>query len=96
MIGSSLPPVVYMRTHALFTLSVFGGIQWCPTHICVVILFCFSLSCVASFSGLSILIGPLVFSNVYLLSILFILGDLLFSMPQASYHQILRLLLSSG
>ena len=36
---------------------------------CIVFLFCFSLSCVsyiASFSGLSILIDPSVFSHVYL------------------------------
>jgi len=40
----------------------------CSTY-CVVVLFCFSSSCVfyvASFSGLYILIAPSVFSNAYL------------------------------
>ena len=70
MFGSSLPPVVCRRAHVLFTLYVFACAQWCPTHI--VLCFCFvfprhvyhmlpvSLDC-------PFLIGPSVFSNVYIL-----------------------------
>jgi len=59
MFGSSFPLVVCMRVHVLFTLFVFVCVWWCPTHI--VFLFRFSSSCVtcvASFSGLSILDCP--------------------------------------
>jgi hypothetical protein len=38
----SLPPVVCMRVHVLFTLFVFICIQWCPTHI---VLWFFSVLC---------------------------------------------------
>jgi len=53
MFGSSLPTVVCMRAHVLFTLFVFVCIKWHPTHIVL----CFSSSIVpyvASFSGLLI------------------------------------------
>ena len=39
MLDSSLSPVVYRRTHVLFTLFVFVCIKWCPTHIVL----CFDL-----------------------------------------------------
>jgi hypothetical protein len=57
--------------HVLFTLFVFVCVHvyWCPTHIVLCFLFYLSSSCVhyvASFSGMSILIVPLIFSNVYL------------------------------
>jgi hypothetical protein len=42
MFCSSLPPVVCMRVHVLFTLFVFICIQWCPTHI---VLWFFSVLC---------------------------------------------------
>jgi hypothetical protein len=51
---------VRRRDHVLFTLFVFVCVQWRPTHI----MWCFCF-CIASFSGLSILIAPSVFSNVY-------------------------------
>jgi len=68
MFGSSLPPVACRRAHVLFTyvhylcLFVYSGVQ----HIvcCVFCFVCLRLCC--SFSGLSILISPSVFSNVYL------------------------------
>jgi hypothetical protein len=69
MFGSSLPPVACRRAHVLFTLFVFVCIYWCPTHI--VLCFCFVflrlVAYVASFYGLSILVDPSVFSNVYYL-----------------------------
>ena len=46
-----------------------------PNTYCVVFLFCLSSSCghyVASFSGLSFLIAPSIFSNVYFIPTLFI------------------------
>ena len=33
MLGSSLPPVVSRKVHALFMLCVFICKYWCPTHI---------------------------------------------------------------
>jgi hypothetical protein len=33
MFGLSLPPVVRMRVHGLFTLFVFACIKWCPKHM---------------------------------------------------------------
>ena len=51
---------VRRRAYVLFTLFVFVCVQWRPTHI----MWCFCF-CIASFSGLSILIAPSVFSNVY-------------------------------
>jgi len=33
MFGVSLPPVVRMRVHGLFTLFVFVCVCWCPKHI---------------------------------------------------------------
>ena len=51
MLGSSLPLVVCRRDHVLFTLYLFVCVLWCQIHI--VLLFCFSSSCVpyvASFS----------------------------------------------
>ena len=39
LLGSSLPPVVYRRTHVLLTLIVFVCVNWCPTYI--VLWFCF-------------------------------------------------------
>ena len=65
----TLPPVVCRWAHVLFTLCVFECLQWCSTQIALFVLFCLSSSCVpcfASFSGLSFLIAPSVFSNVYL------------------------------
>jgi hypothetical protein len=38
MLVSSVPSVVCRRPHVLFTLVVFPGEKWCPTHI---VLFCF-------------------------------------------------------
>jgi len=68
MFGSFSPQIVCMKAHALFTLFVFVCAYRCPTHIVLCCaLFCFSSSCVpyvTSFSGLSILISPSVFSNV--------------------------------
>ena len=57
ILGSSIPPVVYRRAHALFTLFVFSLRIVVSNTYCVVVLFCFSSSCVlyvASFSGLFI------------------------------------------
>ena len=81
MLGSSLPPVVCRRAHVLFTLFVFVCVLWCPPNTVL----CFSSSCVhyvANFSGLSILIAPSVFSNVYLsvsLNCLFLIAPSVFS-----------------
>ena len=63
MSGSSLPPGVCRRAHVLSTLFVYSGVQ----HIlwCVFVLFFLCLPHVARFHGLSILIVPSVFSNVY-------------------------------
>ena len=69
MFWSSLPPVVCRRPHVLFTLFVFVCNTYCVVFL---LLFCFSSSClpyVASFTGLSILDCPSIFSNVYLLEI---------------------------
>ena len=33
MFGSSLPPVVCVMIHGLFTLFVFACAYWCPTDI---------------------------------------------------------------
>ena len=43
MFSSSLPPVVCVRAHVLFTLFVLVCIYWCPTHI--VLCFCFVFLC---------------------------------------------------
>ena len=76
MFGFSLPPVVCRRSHVLFTLFVYSGVQ----HIlcCVFCFVCLRLelciSNVASFSGLSILDYPFGFSNVYLDSLKFLVS----------------------
>ena len=65
--------VVCMRVHVLFRLFVFVCVEWCPTHI--VLCFFLSSSCVpyiASFSGLSILVVPSVFSSVYWNNLFFV------------------------
>ena len=38
MFGSSLPQVVYRRSHVLFTFCVLACVWWCPTNV----VFCFS------------------------------------------------------
>jgi len=69
MFGSSLPLVVCRRANVLFTLFIFGcysGAQHTLSGVrhtlcCIVLLFCFSSSCVpyvASFFGLSIFDCP--------------------------------------
>ena len=71
MFGGSVPPVVYRRTHILFTLFLFvfsySGVQ----HIlcCVFVLFFFVLCtlCCQVFMDCHYLIAPSVFSNVHLL-----------------------------
>ena len=71
MFNSSLPPVVCRRC-LIYVICICLHIVVSNTY-CVVILFCFSLSCVpyfAGFSGLSILISPSVFSNMYLSCVL--------------------------
>ena len=73
MFGSSLPPVFCRRAHVLFTLFVFVCSIMVPNSYCVVILFCFSSSCViyvASFSGVSIFILPLLYSLTFYLILL--------------------------
>ena len=58
MFCSSLPPVVCRRAHVLFTLFVNSG----DKHILCCVLISWSSSCVpyiASFSGFSILDGPI-------------------------------------
>ena len=74
MFGSSLPPVVCRRALVLFTLFVFALVEWCPTHI--VLDFCFlCLRLVYHMLPVSrdcpLLITPSVFSNVYLVIIIF-------------------------
>ena len=69
MLGSSLPPVVCRRDHAVFTSFVFVNVQWCPTHI--VLCFCFVfLRLVCAMLTVSLdfpyLIDPSIFYNVYL------------------------------
>ena len=66
--GSSLPPVVCMRDHVLFTLFVFVCVSWFPAHI--VLCFCFVfLSLVQSMLPFPLdcpfLIAHSLFSNVY-------------------------------
>jgi hypothetical protein len=39
MFCSSLPPVVCMRDHVLFTLFVFAVVYWCPAHIVLYVCF---------------------------------------------------------
>ena len=39
LLGLSLSPVVYKKTHVLFTLFVFLCVEWCPTHIVCFVLF---------------------------------------------------------
>ena len=46
MFGSSLPTVGCRMVHVLFKLFVFVCAYWCPTHIVLCFLFCFSSSCV--------------------------------------------------
>jgi hypothetical protein len=46
MFGSSLSPVVCSRVHVLFMLFVFACALWCPTHIMLCVLLCFSSSSV--------------------------------------------------
>ena len=61
MFASSLSPVVCSRVHVLFMLFVFACALWCPTHIMLCVLLCFSSSSVphvACFSGLSIFDCP--------------------------------------
>ena len=76
MFCSSLPKVVCMRAHVLFTLFVYSGIQ----HIlrCDFCFVCLRLELcipnVAIFSGLSILDYPFGFSNVYLDSLKFLVS----------------------
>ena len=76
MFGSSLPLVVCRRVHVLFTLYVFVYVYWCPTHN--VVCFCFvCLRLVYPMLPVSLdcpfVIAPSVFSNLYLLSILYVL-----------------------
>ena len=59
--GSSLPPVICGLTRVLFTLFLFV----CATVVCCVFALFFFIY-VASFSELSLLIAPSVFSKVYL------------------------------
>ena len=61
MFGSSLPPVVCVMIHGLFTLFVFVCAYWCPTHmvLCCFVFVCLRLELcvpsVVSLFGLSIL-----------------------------------------
>jgi hypothetical protein len=70
MFGSSLPPVVCMRAHVLLGYSICVCLRIAVYNTyCVMFLFWFSSTCVpyvASSPGLSFLIAPSVFSNVYL------------------------------
>jgi hypothetical protein len=72
MFGSSLPPVVCRRAHVLFTLFVFVSLQWCPTHNCVVFLFCFPSSCVpyicCQFLWIVLFWSPLPYSLIFIYS----------------------------
>jgi len=71
MFDSSLPPVVCRMDHIVFTLFDFLRVVVSNTY-CVVFLLCLSSSCVpciASFSGISIFVGPSIFSNVYISNI---------------------------
>jgi hypothetical protein len=69
MLGSSLPPVVSRKVHALFTLCVFICKYWCPTHIVLCFWFVF-LRLVCPILTVSLdcpfLIAPSVFFNVYI------------------------------
>ena len=69
MFGSSLPPCLYETSCLIYVICGFYLRIVVSKTYCVVFLFCLSSSCVpyiASFSGLSFLIAPSVFSNVYL------------------------------
>ena len=68
MFGSCLPPLVYGRAHALFTLFVIAYVYWCPTHIVL----CFLFVCIRLMYPMvplsldcSFFIATSVFSNVY-------------------------------
>jgi hypothetical protein len=55
--GSSLPPLVYRRSHVVFTLYVFVWEYWSPTHIVLCFYFACHSSCIpygVNSSGLSI------------------------------------------
>ena len=68
MFGSSLPSVVCRGAYVLFTFSCVCLCIVAPNTYYVVFFVCFSSSClpfVVSFSRLSFLIAPSVFSNVY-------------------------------
>ena len=45
MFGSSLPPVVCRRYHALFTLFVFVYMYWCTTHVVAYFWFAYMYWC---------------------------------------------------
>jgi hypothetical protein len=67
MIGSSLPPVLCRAACIVYVMYGWFRIMVSDTY-CVVVLCCFSSSCVpyvASFSRLYIFYCPFVFSNVY-------------------------------
>ena len=68
MFGSSLPPVVCMMTHVLFTFIVFVCALYCSTHIGLCILF--GCLCPDYLLPVSVddpyFIVPLIFSDVYL------------------------------
>jgi hypothetical protein len=70
MFGSSLPQVVYRRSHVLFTFVVLVCVWWCPTNV----VFCFSFvflrlvyPMLPVFLDCPFLIDPSVLSNVYVL-----------------------------
>jgi hypothetical protein len=44
--GSSLPPLVYRRSHVVFTLYVFVWEYWSPTHIVLCFYFACHSSCI--------------------------------------------------
>ena len=74
MFGSSLPPVVCRRAYVLFTLFVFVCTWWCPPHIVLCLRVVFR-RLVYSMLPVSLdcpfLITSSVFSNVYLVIIIF-------------------------
>ena len=73
MLGTSLSPVVCRTAHVLFTLFVFVCAKWCPVHfvLCFCIDFLRLVYPILPVSlGYTFLIGPSIFSNVYLVIIL--------------------------